>query len=117
MTLDLDSLQAMGRNALRRVALGQITSDNGTLGHHSDVLLPDVITALQVLHRHGFIALTPHSARSDRPTAELTLSGIQLLDWWNRQPATDTRTVGSASATTPAPTDAVTGMVTRGQSS
>jgi hypothetical protein len=115
MTADLDNLRASGRNALRRVAHGQIVSDNGVLRHHSDVLPPDVITTLDVLHRHGFITLKPGTTETDRPTAQLTMLGTQLLDLWNRQPAGDPPTFASVS--TPACTDTATDAVPPGRSS
>lgn len=87
MTSDLDHLRTLGHSALRRVGRGQIVAENGVLRHHSDVLPPDVITTLQEMHHHGLITLT--TAHPDHPAwlvAELTVSGIQLLDWWNKQP-------------------------------
>jgi hypothetical protein len=115
VSADLDGLRASGRNALRRVAHGQIVSDNGVLRHRSDVLPPDVITTLEVLHRHGFIALVPGATESDRPSAQLTMTGTQLLDLWNRQPAGDTPVL--TSATTPARADTATDAVPPGRSS
>lgn len=108
MTANLDALRASGRAALRRVAHGQIVSDNGVLRHHSDVLPPDLITTLEVLHRHGFIALVPGSAETDRPTAQLTMTGTQLLDLWNRQAAGDPPTLASVTTQVTAPTSADT---------
>ena len=105
MTADLDNLRTSGRNALRRVAHGQIVADNGVL-RHSHVRPPDVITTLDVLHRHGFITLAPGSTGTDRPAAQLTMIGAQLLDLCNRQPAGDAPTFASVS--TPACVDAAT---------
>jgi hypothetical protein len=90
MTLDLDGLRAMGHNALCRVALGQIVSNNRTLRHADDVLPASVISALNMLHRQGFIGLAHPTAPARWPVAELTLTGMELLDRWNRQPATGT---------------------------
>lgn len=121
MTLDLDQLQTVGRNALHRVSQGQIVSDNGTLRHPDDVLSPEVITALHVLHRHGFIALAHLSAPARWPVAELTLRGMQLLDWWNRQPAAGEPNTVPASTSqqsgVSASTGTVTEVVTRGPQS
>jgi hypothetical protein len=115
MTADLDALRASGRNALRRAAHGQVVSDNGVLRHHSDVLPPDVITTLNVLHRHGFITLAPGSTETDRPTAQLTMTGTQMLDLWNRHPAGDPPALTSVN--TPAPADTATDAVPPGRSS
>jgi hypothetical protein len=87
MMSDLDHLRTLGHSALRRVARGQIVAENGVLRHHSDVLPPDVITTLQEIHHDGLITLTlAHPDHSAWPVAELTVSGIQLLDRWNKQP-------------------------------
>jgi hypothetical protein len=90
MTMDLDQLRTLGHSGLRRVARGQIVSVDGVLRHHSDVLPPDVLSTLKVLQEHGFVILTaPADERPQWPVAELTLSGMQLLDQWNKHAARD----------------------------
>ncbi|MBV8932219.1 MAG: hypothetical protein JO285_06675 [Kutzneria sp.] len=90
MTVNLDQLRALGHGGLRRVARGQIVSVDGVLRHHSDVLPPDVITALKALWEHGFITTTAPTDEHPRwPVAELTLSGVHLLDQWNKQGGRD----------------------------
>jgi hypothetical protein len=87
MKLPLD--QVLFRAALRRVALGQIIADDhGRLRHHSDVLVPHVLAALDTLRLHEFIALAPDLTQPHRRAVVLTLTGTQLLDWLNRQETT-----------------------------
>lgn len=84
MRLPLDPV--LFRAALRRVALGQIVADDhGRLRHHTDVLVPHVLAALDTLRQHEFIALAPDATRPHRQAVVLTLTGTQLLDWLNRQ--------------------------------
>jgi hypothetical protein len=93
MTVTLDPLLA--RSALQRVARGQIVFHDGLLCHRGDALPPAVLSMLQDLHRHGYIA--PRSCLR-RTVAALSLSGTQLLDWWNTHPGTTwTPVVGQSS--------------------
>ncbi|MGI8307175.1 hypothetical protein [Saccharopolyspora hattusasensis] len=109
MSLDLNP--TLARIVLRRVAREQIVSKDGLLRHRSDVLPPDVLALLQALHRHGYITLAACSGGP--PVAMLSVSGMQLLDWWNQQP-----TAHPASAPTgkqaDGTADTVAGVVTRG---
>ncbi|HEY0803486.1 MAG TPA: hypothetical protein VGD84_00405 [Pseudonocardiaceae bacterium] len=106
MTVDLDQLRTLGHGGLRRVAHGQIVAVGGVLRHHSDVLPPDVITTLKVLQEHGFVTLAvPTEERPQWPVAELTLSGVHLLDQWNKHAARDgsvPATGGATAGTEPA---------------
>lgn len=77
---------ALTRCALQRLARGQIVSENGMLRHRSDVLPPDMLSMLQALHWHGYVTLIASPAGP--PAAALTVSGTQLLDWWDRQAST-----------------------------
>jgi hypothetical protein len=102
MTVDLDQLRALGHGGLRRIARGQIVAVDGVLRHHSDVLPPDVITTLNMLRQQGFITLAaPTDEHPQWPVAELTLSGVHLLDQWNKHTGRDgaTPTTGGAPAT------------------
>lgn len=72
---------ALVRSVLQRVARRQIISVDGVLRHHSDVLPPQALSLLDALHRHDYLRVPP-----GKPVAELSVSGMQLLDWSNRQP-------------------------------
>lgn len=69
------------RGVLQRVARGQIVSVDGVLRHHSEVLSPQAMSLLDALHRHDYLSVPP-----GRSAAELSVSGMQLLDRSNRQP-------------------------------
>lgn len=112
MMLDLNGLQDVGRVLLRQVALSRIVSDNGILRHRSHDLPPDEIETLQTFHRHGCIALTPGAHETDLPTAQLTVTGMQLLGYCYRRPA-----MGAPITTPPAPLGVVTETVISGRSS
>ncbi|UJW32464.1 hypothetical protein L3Q67_01355 [Saccharothrix sp. AJ9571] len=72
---------ALVRSLLQRIARGQIVSVDGVLRHHSDVLPPQALSLLDALHRQDYLCVRP-----GQPVAVLSVSGIQLLDWSNRQP-------------------------------
>ena len=72
---------ALVRGVLRRVARRQIVSVDGVLRHHSDVLPPQALSLLDALHRHDYLRVRPGQS-----VAELSVGGMQLLDWSNRQP-------------------------------
>ena len=74
--------------ALHKVARGEIgtTSPTGALRHRTEDLSPGVISALFVLYRDGFVALTSTPQRRDGWfVTELTMTGTQLLGDWVRQ--------------------------------